>query len=202
MVCSNICFFLLSWKMNVCSELIHTRVHISPSAHSFIFVHWGTSHFRTFSHLINKKVENLAVYSLITAKCCKGYWLACLFVLRAAVSSQSCLQNLFSFPREESSIHRKKKKNMLSSSVINTEGSELKTVPAIQKEISAAWVNALLEELVTCGASFSKMAVLFESNSVSSNQTFHFIAGECMRKVPVQVLFLLVLVPGKLLKIL
>lgn len=46
----------------------------------------------------------------------------------------------------------------------------------------------------------SKMAVL--SNSVSSHQAFNFIAGECMCKVPVQVLFLLVLVPGKLLKIL
>jgi len=62
-------------------------------------------------------------------------------------------------------------------------------------------VNTLLEESVTCKARLSEMAVLFESNSAASNQTFHFIAGKYMCKVPVEVLFLLVVVPGKLLKI-
>lgn len=78
----------------------------------------------------------------------------------------------------------------------------MKTVPVIPKKIFAAEVNALLEESVTCKAGFSEMAGLFESNSVSSNQMFHFIAGGCMCKVPVQVLFLRLLVPRRLLKIL
>lgn len=87
--------------------------------------------------------------SLITAKYCKGYWLACLFFFCAAVSSPSCLQHLFSFlernlpctgrkkKTKPTNHHQQKKTPRLSSSVINTGGSELKTIPVIQKEVSA-----------------------------------------------------------------
>lgn len=89
---------------------------------------------------------------------------------------------------------------MYRSSVINIDESELKTIPKILMEISAAKVKTLLEESVTCKANFFRMVVLFEATYVSSDQSFRFIAGEC--KASVQLLVLLGLLPEKLLKIL
>lgn len=43
---------------------------------------------------------------------------------------------------------------MYRSSVINIDESELKTIPKILMEISAAKVKTLLEESVTCKANF------------------------------------------------
>lgn len=81
------------------------------------------------------------------------YFLPAWFSPQAAVSSKSCLQHLFSFP-EKNLPPTGKNKKMYRSSVINIDESELKTIPKILMEISAAKVKTLLEESVTCKANF------------------------------------------------
>lgn len=120
---------------NECILWVNTRTCASKSFCPF-FYFCSLGYQSCGGFLINKKVKNLSVLSLITAKYCKGYWLACLFCSPSSCQLTKLLAALLFLEKNLPSTGRKK--NMLSSSVTNTEGSELKTVPVILKEISAA----------------------------------------------------------------
>lgn len=108
--CSNTRFFFLTWKMKVMLWVKTCVCSYKPFYPFFSFCSLGYRSFQNCERflIIRLKICLCTPWSLWSALRITD--LPACFSPQAAVGSQSCLQHLFSFPREEFSIHRKKKK--------------------------------------------------------------------------------------------